>query len=498
MSDNSSPWLSFLGTAFANISIQYNFNSIVIALIIMSVSECSSDDGNCKEGNQSSWVEPLSSATIFLGAVLGQLSMGVFGDIMGRSEALITTMSISAIFSILSAVAPSYLENNSASVYTVIIICRFFLGYGLGGVYPLAAAKSAEDGSKEHSYQIEFSNEDSFTEVLSDKNDFVNPISAAWSFVWQMPGMLLPYLIAIMLILNPIMSTSEQWRLVLGLGSIPSILCVICLLIELFYKKKSYEHLSSTISGDSINSINNVNSFNSNKPTKESIILMLKDRKIIYKLVGSGGTWFFYDIILYGVSLFGAKLLEDINADIDDVSKDSSIIRVCEQQLKALSLSIPAVLIVMYILPKLGLKKMQIISFITMAFCLLFMAIAFHSLHSHSPRNVFILYCLLTMSLFSGVGITTYSLSACLFPKEVRTTLGGVSSAMGKFGAILGAYCFKPVADVMSLTVVLLLCCGISIVGAIVSYQYISLDEYNNPVPEQEDSLRLTEMSAAR
>lgn len=491
---NSSSSLSFLGTAFANISIQYNFNSIVIALIIMSVSECSSTEVDCKDGNQSSWVQPLSSATIFVGAVMGQLSMGVLGDVMGRSAALILTMSVSAIFAILSAVTPSYDKNSSVSVYTVIIICRFFLGYGLGGVYPLAAAKAAEDGSKENNIQIELSNHDSFTEFLADKNDDVNPISAAWSFVWQMPGMLLPYLMAILLVSIPSISTSEQWRLVLGLGSIPSTLCVICLSIELYYKKRSYEQLSHEISGHSIQSIK---SPISSKPTKDSILLLLKDRKIIYKLIAAGGTWFFYDIILYGVSLFGAVILTDINSDIDDVSKDSNIIRVCEQQLIALSLSIPAVLIVMYLLPTLGLKQVQIVSFIIMAVCLMCMAIAFHSLQSYSSTDVFILYCLLTMSLFSGVGITTYSLSACLFPKEVRTTFGGFSSAIGKIGAILGAYCFEPMYVATSMTVVLLICCCIAIIGAIISYQFIPLDENNNYLSEKEDRLRLTELSSS-
>jgi hypothetical protein len=41
---------------------------------------------NCKAGHQESWVVGTSSAVIFVGAVIGQLSMGYLGDVLGRSE----------------------------------------------------------------------------------------------------------------------------------------------------------------------------------------------------------------------------------------------------------------------------------------------------------------------------------------------------------------------------------------------------------------------------
>ena len=36
---------------------------------------------------------------------------------------------------------------NPSSVYGIIILFRFFLGVGLGGIYPLSATKSSEDSA---------------------------------------------------------------------------------------------------------------------------------------------------------------------------------------------------------------------------------------------------------------------------------------------------------------------------------------------------------------
>lgn len=80
--------LSILGTGLGNFSVAYNFNSIAIALYVMSASVCTSDDGNCNKGHQASWVSSTLSGIVFAGAICGQLSMGYVGDLIGRGRAL--------------------------------------------------------------------------------------------------------------------------------------------------------------------------------------------------------------------------------------------------------------------------------------------------------------------------------------------------------------------------------------------------------------------------
>ena len=91
--------------------------------------------------------------------------MGYAGDILGRNHAMTLTLSIVAFAAILSAVAP---QGSPTSIYITIIVTRFILGIGVGGVYPLSATKAAEDGGS--------------------GGDSVDLTAASWAFFWQVPG----------------------------------------------------------------------------------------------------------------------------------------------------------------------------------------------------------------------------------------------------------------------------------------------------------------------
>eukprot|EP00401_Gymnodinium_catenatum_P070679 CAMPEP_0117611742 /NCGR_PEP_ID=MMETSP0784-20121206/82564_1 /TAXON_ID=39447 /ORGANISM="" /LENGTH=153 /DNA_ID=CAMNT_0005415223 /DNA_START=40 /DNA_END=497 /DNA_ORIENTATION=+ len=148
-----------------NFSVQYNFQSIAIALLVMSSSVCTTNDEECKEGMQSGWVSSTATATVFIGAITGQLSMGYAGDVLGRNNAMILTLSLVSVSALLSAIIP---WGNASSIYACIIVTRFILGIGVGGVYPLSATKAAEDGG--------------------DPDGNVDVIAASWAFFWQVPG----------------------------------------------------------------------------------------------------------------------------------------------------------------------------------------------------------------------------------------------------------------------------------------------------------------------
>ena len=84
--------ISKLITSISNFSVQYNFQAIAVALLVMSATVCTTDDEECKDGKQAAWVHGTASATIFIGAILGQLTMGYLGDVIGRNQALFFTL----------------------------------------------------------------------------------------------------------------------------------------------------------------------------------------------------------------------------------------------------------------------------------------------------------------------------------------------------------------------------------------------------------------------
>ena len=266
---SSNKWagtLSNLITSTGNFNVQYNFSAISIALIVMSQVECTeNDDIQCQQGHQKSWVSGTSGAAVFAGAIFGQVTMGYAGDIIGRNAALTLTLSIAAIGALLSAIAPS---GSAQSVYIIIIICRFLMGVGLGGTYPCAATKAAEDGAaaaartafintntssnavnEEFAIDNNIKNQDICERVHrrgcgagnENKHGISNSYSgdaagsaSAWAYFWQAPGAMTPWVLALLFTYVPTsqLDVNMRWRLLLGLGTIPAMLAVLLSYVE--------------------------------------------------------------------------------------------------------------------------------------------------------------------------------------------------------------------------------------------------------------------------
>jgi len=165
---------------------------MAIAIVVMSTTYCTATPDLCSKGVQAPWVAGTANASVFMGAVVGQLIMGYIGDIIGRSNALMLTMSVATIGNISSAIFPSGSAN---TVYAIVVVFRFFMGIGVGGVYPLSATKAAEDGGNADGSKVD-------------------PRNSAWAFFWQMPGILGPWLLAYLISFNDIMTTNVRWRYV--------------------------------------------------------------------------------------------------------------------------------------------------------------------------------------------------------------------------------------------------------------------------------------------
>ena len=87
-----------------------------------------------------------------------------------------------------------------------------------------------------------------------------------------------------------------------------------------------------------------------------------------------------------------------------------------------------------------------------------------------------------------GPNSTTFILPAETFPPHIRTTMNGVSAAMGKAGATLGTAAFKPLEDATSLGFTMVMCAVVSVVGFIVTYFFVE-DRRGMRAEGEEDDL---------
>ena len=182
----------------------------------MSEQQCTTTIEQCRDGKQSTWIGGTAAGTVFAGAVIGQILMGYAGDQIGRNLAMLLTLSIATCGAAFSAIFPT---GSPYSVYVTIIVFRFVLGVGLGGVYPLSAAKAAES--------------------VTTVDTYASSKKAALAFCYQVPGAMTPWLLAYLFSFIPDFSPDTEWRLLLGLGAIPAAAVVVLSFIEMRLDRNS-------------------------------------------------------------------------------------------------------------------------------------------------------------------------------------------------------------------------------------------------------------------
>jgi MFS transporter, PHS family, inorganic phosphate transporter len=195
--------------------------------------------------------------------------MGYAGDVLGRNAAMVLTLSLVVLGAFLSSAAP---YGTPTAVYIVIIIARFILGIGAGGVYPLSATKAAEDSGH--------------------GGGSVDVRAASWAFFWQQPGAMTPWLFALLFTCIPNMSNDTMWRLLLGLGAVPSFIVVIMSIYEIRLKSQIKQLQQSVGDGNSSNSIDG------GVTRQDDVVLreLLSQWSTWRDLIATGGGWFIYDV----------------------------------------------------------------------------------------------------------------------------------------------------------------------------------------------------------
>eukprot|EP00051_Salpingoeca_urceolata_P014577 m.185883 g.185883 ORF g.185883 m.185883 type:complete len:492 (-) comp18125_c1_seq3:85-1560(-) len=433
-------------SCIANLSIQYNLSAAAIALEFMDSYRDDKVPSSPKPGDPTEsdypppgWVSYVLLGTVFAGTVVGMCVMGYLGDVLGRRMAMLVTMALTVAGSLGSAL---FAWGDTQAVYSIICACRFILGMGVGGKYPLSAVTSAESSVQgEHTSS-----------------------RVAWAFFWQTPGSMAPYAVALMLYLLPHASwiTSLQFRLLFAIGSIPAL---VVFFAEL-NKKESEVFQRQRVAS----------------PLREA----LAHPQYFRTLIGTGGSWFLYDISYYGTAIFTPDILKAIFGSSDD------LVAISWQSLAVTSLGLPGAITAILLLKPRGAKWLSTWGFFLIALCFAALALVFEKSHAGENNHLkFGLFCLVTFSLNFGPNVSTFVLPATCYPANVRSTFHGLSAALGKIGAVVGTFMYAPIEDKMGIAAVLWVQVGLSLLGMLLSYVCLRDDRPSKEPSPPEDTARL-------
>ncbi|KAL0456994.1 UNVERIFIED_CONTAM: Inorganic phosphate transporter 1-4 [Sesamum latifolium] len=403
--------------------------------------------GAPKPGTLPPSVSSSVTGVALVGTLAGQLFFGWLGDKMGRKKVYGMTLLLMIVCSLASGLS---FGSTPKGVLATLCFFRFWLGFGIGGDYPLSATIMSEYANKK------------------TRGAFIAAVFAMQGF-----GILFSGIISLAVSAgfdhkykaptyeeNPAASTVPQadyvWRIILMFGALPAAL-------TFYWRMKMPETARYTAlvaknakqAAQDMAKVLNVELQAEEEKLeriarRKSNSFGLFSREFVRRhglhLFGTTSTWFLLDIAFYSQNLFQkdvfsaigwippAKTMNAIH-EVYRISKAQTLIALCS--------TVPGYWFTVAFIDIMGRFAIQLMGFFFMTVFMFAVAIPYHHWTLKENRIGFVVMYALTFFFANfGPNATTFVVPAEIFPARLRSTCHGISAAAGKAGAIVGAYGF--------------------------------------------------------
>ncbi|WP_051341752.1 MFS transporter [Pseudonocardia spinosispora] len=344
----------------------------------------------------------LVTSSTLLAVAIGAILFGRLGDLLGRRKVYGLEAVIMIVGALGSALAPDF---------TWLLIARFVLGIGIGGDYPASGVIMTEFANRRNRGRL-----------------------VGLTFLFYVLGQVAAYVVALLVLA---LGTPEDiaWRVILGLGALPS-------LVVLWNRRHMPESPRWTlaVTGDAHRAASDLESFSGRgvdadastpRATRYRPVALLRDRTFLITLTGTAGSWFFFNVAVYGNSVSQPLLIASIAPNTGTLANIA--INTC----LVICFSLVAALVGLALLDRMPRKHLQILGFGLSALSMLAIA-AIPGL----TATVVPFALIFGVSLFGialGPNFTTMLLAAESYPTSIRSTAHGLSAGIAKIGAFAGA-----------------------------------------------------------
>ncbi|KAK8717958.1 hypothetical protein V6N13_045208 [Hibiscus sabdariffa] len=408
-------------------------------------------EGAKKPGTLPPNVSAAVNGVALCGTLAGQLFFGWLGDKLGRKKVYGLTLMLMVVCSIASGLS---FGSNPRSVMATLCFFRFWLGFGIGGDYPLSATIMSEYANKK------------------TRGAFIAAVFAMQGF-----GILTGGIFAIILSSafnamfeapsyadNALQSTVPQadyvWRIILMVGALPAALTYYWRMkmpetaryTALVAKnaKQAASDMSKVLQMDIEAEPQKIEQIE-----KERAAFGLFTREFAMRhglhLLGTTSTWFLLDIAFYSQNLFQKDIFSAIGwiPPAQTMNAIEEVFRIARAQtLIALCSTVPGYWFTVAFIDKMGRFAIQLMGFFFMTVFMFALAIPYdHWTHRDNRIGFVIMYSLTFFFANFGPNATTFVVPAEIFPARLRSTCHGISAASGKLGAIVGAFGFLYLAQ---------------------------------------------------
>ncbi|CAH8381597.1 unnamed protein product [Eruca vesicaria subsp. sativa] len=409
-------------------------------------------DGESKPGNLPPNVSAAVNGVAFVGTLTGQLFFGWLGDKLGRKKVYGMTLAVMVVCSIASGLSFGSTPN---SVMTTLCFFRFWLGFGIGGDYPLSATIMSEYANKK--------TRGAFIAAVFAMQGFgiltggIFAIIVSAVFDAQFPAP--PYKV------DALASTVPQadyvWRIILMVGAVPAAMT--------YYSRSKMPETArytALVAKDAELAASNMSKVlqveieaeherveEIGRDRSKSFGLFSKEfmKRHGLHLLGTSSTWFLLDIAFYSQNLFQKDIFSAIGwiPPAQTMNAIQEVFKIARAQtLIALCSTVPGYWFTVAFIDIMGRFAIQMMGFFFMTVFMFALAIPYdHWTHKENRIGFVVMYSLTFFFANFGPNATTFVVPAEIFPARFRSTCHGISAASGKLGAMVGAFGFLYLAQ---------------------------------------------------
>ncbi len=375
----------------------------------------------------------LINSMTLLGAFFGASVLGRLADLVGRKRIAVFDASMMMVFALASAFAPSF---------AFLVAFRFLLGLGVGGDYPVSAVLMSEYANRK------------------DRGRLVGLV-----FAMQALGTVTGYAAGLVL-LSAGIDHNLVWRLLLGLGAVPSALVLYARL-----RMPESPRYLAWVKGDGKGAAASVRNFSRGKVVATGVThaaeriglrAFLSNRRLLVTLLGTAGAWFVFDYAYYGNAVSAPLIVLHV------LGKGATVQQSLVFNLIVFSVAaVPGYILACLFMDRIGHRQLQLIGFPAMG--AMFLMIALIPGVTTVTAPFLLLFGASYFFAEFGPNTTTFVLAAECYPTSLRTTGHGLSAGIAKLGAFLGVYLFPEITKAFGLAGALEFAAGMAAAGTLLT-----------------------------
>ena len=374
----------------------------------------------------------LINSMTLLGAFVGAIVYGRIADRVGRKRIYGLEAAIMLVAALASAFSPGFV---------FLVVCRFVLGLGVGGDYPVSAVLMTEYANRK------------------DRGRLVGLV-----FAMQALGTISGY-VAGLALLSAGIPDGTTWRILLALGAVPSAM----VLYSRRRMPESPRFLTLTegrgaeaLSAMAVYSEGALRPTEARPPARISFRQFISNRRNLLLLLGTAGSWFVFDYAYYGNAVSAPLIVSTV------LGANATTTQILALNLIVFAVAaVPGYYLAAHFMDRIGHRRLQLIGFPLMG--LMFLLIGVIPGVTTAEVPFLILFGVSFYFAEFGPNTTTFVLSAEVYPTSVRTTGHGISAGVAKLGAFIGVYLFPDISSAFGIGGALTFSAGMAVLGILLT-----------------------------